>query len=176
AIYRAGKYRRNAAGRTGAQLSQCVLSLQQLRVVQSGERVSRFARHDYFPGIQEPAARSDFQKTARTVGARTDSAKGRDCKALQGFASKRADGVAGRSDVASENAVRGYRLFRIENECDLRARVVKRANRGADHSRAHRTASARTLSGGVSSKDPHRGKKLSADRTGLLGFVRTVCA
>src|SRR5438270_12672068 len=100
-------------------------------MAQPGLRLSCFERHNYCPGIQELPARSDFQKTARTIRARIDSETPRDCSSLQSASTKRADCAAGRSYFASENAVGRDRLFRSENECDFGARLAERTNRRA---------------------------------------------
>ncbi len=76
-----------------------------------------------------------------------------------------------RSYAPSEDAFRGDRLFRFEDKRDFSARLVKRTNRGADHSSAHRAARERPLSIGVSSENRNGRTQLSADRASVLEFV-----
>src|SRR5262249_53076300 len=114
---------------------------------------SRFARHDHFAGVQELVTRSNFQRAARAIGSRIDSTTRRDRSSLQSTATERTHGAAGRSYLASQDAIGGDRLFRFENECDLSARVAERTNRGADYSGSYRATAKWSLSISVSSED-----------------------
>ena len=145
-------------------------------MVQSGKWVFGIERHNHFTGIQKFIARSRLQKIARAIGARIDRPTRWSRPALQSIAAERSHRVAGRSYIASKDAFGGDRLFRSENERDFRARVAERADRRADHSGAYRAAGEWPVSGGVSSESGNGRTKLSADRAGLLGFVRAIRA
>ncbi|PYL27616.1 MAG: hypothetical protein DMF45_11705 [Verrucomicrobia bacterium] len=58
------------------------IPLRQFRMVKPGLRFSRLERHDHFAGVQKRTARSYFQKIARAIGPRIDSAARRNRSSL----------------------------------------------------------------------------------------------
>src|SRR3954470_19410767 len=68
-------------------------------------------------------------------------------------------------------------MFWIRDKRNVGACVVARTNRRSHRTRAHRTTGGWTLQAGVSLKDrEHRWNDGSANRAGLLGFVRALRA
>ena len=67
--------------------------------------------------------------------------------------------------------------FGLADKRHVGACVAARANGRSHRTRAHRTAAGRTLQAGISSKDrKHRWNDTSANRAGLLGFIRALRA
>ena len=93
-------------------------------MVQSGQWVLGIERDDHLAGIQELAARSNFQKIARAIWARTDSARAWHHPSLQSTAAKGTDGVAGRSYRSARSRRGRHRLLRAEDERDFSACVA----------------------------------------------------
>src|SRR4030095_4056988 len=71
---------------------------------------------------------------------------------------------------------RGDQLFWIRDKRHVSARMASRANRRAHCARAYRTTAGRALQAGILYKDRNRWNDASANRAGLLEFIRTLRA
>ena len=118
----------------------CLLPLQQLRMDRRGGQLFRHGKRTRYPRIQESVAQPDLCQPARKQRSTGDLPARSGAPTFQDAAPRRTRRDPDRPDHSRAVADGGHRLFRIENERDLRARVGASTRRRDDHQRSLRTA------------------------------------